>query len=48
MGRSRRSSFAFEKIEEKEELRGLDGKYIFAAGYCRLSVENDESNSIEN
>ena len=48
MGRIRRSDFAFKKEEEQKQLSELEGKFIFAAGYCRLSVDNDESMSLEN
>ena len=48
MGRPRRSDFAFEKKEQQKQLSELDGKFIFAAGYCRLSVDKEEETSIEN
>lgn len=44
----RRKKFSYEQQEKQKDLNDLDGKYVYAAMYCRLSVENEEATSIEN
>ena len=44
----RRKKFSYEQQEVQENLNQIEGKYIFAAAYCRLSVENEDATSIEN
>ena len=44
----RRKRFSYEQQEKQKNLNELDGKFIYAAMYCRLSVENEEATSIEN
>ena len=44
----RRKKFSYEQQEVQENLNQIVGKYVFAAAYCRLSVENEDATSIEN
>ena len=46
MGRQRRSGFSFRKLAEQKEMAELNDRFLFAAGYCRLSVEQEDGGSI--
>lgn len=43
-----RKRFSYEQQEKQKDLNQIEGKYVYAAMYCRLSVENEEATSIEN
>ena len=43
-----RKKFSYEQQEKQKDLSQIEGKFVYAAMYCRLSVENEEATSIEN